>query len=167
MSLEQIQWIVLIAFGIIFIGWSPVSKTINEFFQAQTKNGKSPGVFLLTSSLVISWIFAKSITNAADLGLAYGIVGGVAYAQPYQGLYLYVPATDRAFLLSAEGNSAIAERSAAYDLAATAGEAPPVYRFDHNVLGADDVQLERHRLRMDGGRVEIDLDLPNPYADLV
>lgn len=35
------------------------------------------------SSLVISWIFAKSVTNAANLGLTYGIVGGVAYASYY------------------------------------------------------------------------------------
>ncbi len=35
------------------------------------------------SSLVISWLFAKSITNAANLGLSYGMVGGVAYAGYY------------------------------------------------------------------------------------
>jgi len=38
---------------------------------------------MLMGSLVISWIFAKSITNAANLGLDYGIVGGVAYAAYY------------------------------------------------------------------------------------
>lgn len=38
---------------------------------------------MLTGSLVISWIFAKSITNAANLGAAYGLVGGVAYATYY------------------------------------------------------------------------------------
>jgi Na+/proline symporter len=37
----------------------------------------------LTSSLVISWLFAKSITNAANLGLAFGLVGGVAYGAYY------------------------------------------------------------------------------------
>ena len=37
----------------------------------------------LTSSLIISWLFAKSITNAANLGLAFGLVGGVAYAAYY------------------------------------------------------------------------------------
>ncbi len=40
-------------------------------------------MLLLTSSLVISWIFAKSITNAANLGMTYGLVGGVAYACYY------------------------------------------------------------------------------------
>lgn len=38
---------------------------------------------MLTFSLVISWIFAKSVTNSANLGLAFGIVGGVAYATYY------------------------------------------------------------------------------------
>jgi len=38
---------------------------------------------MLTGSLIISWIFAKSITNAANLGLEFGIVGGVAYAGYY------------------------------------------------------------------------------------
>lgn len=32
---------------------------------------------------MISWLFAKSLTNAADLGLAFGLVGGVAYAAYY------------------------------------------------------------------------------------
>jgi hypothetical protein len=31
-------------------------------------------------SIFISWIFAKSVTNAANLGASYGIVGGLAYA---------------------------------------------------------------------------------------
>ncbi|MFT5017562.1 MAG: Na+/proline symporter [Neolewinella sp.] len=35
--------------------------------------------------MVISWLFAKSITNAANLGLAFGLVGGVAYAAYYLG----------------------------------------------------------------------------------
>ncbi len=43
---------------------------------------------------VISWIFAKSVTNAANLGAAYGIVGGLAYAAywlsiPVAGVVIY------------------------------------------------------------------------------
>lgn len=38
---------------------------------------------MLTGSLIISWIFAKSITNSANLSLDFGIVGGVAYAGYY------------------------------------------------------------------------------------
>lgn len=78
-----LQWIILIAFGVLFFVVSPYSKTAAEFFRASSKSGKSPGVFVLASSLIIAWIFAKSITNAANLGLAYGIVGGLSYAGYY------------------------------------------------------------------------------------
>lgn len=62
---------------------SPLSKTTKAFFQAASKSENPPNVWLLTSSLVISWIFAKSITNAANLGMSFGFVGGVAYAAYY------------------------------------------------------------------------------------
>ena len=61
---------------------SPLAKTKSDFFKA-THRKKAPNVFMLTGSLIISWIFAKSITNAANLGLEFGIVGGVAYAGYY------------------------------------------------------------------------------------
>ena len=77
------QWILLGAFGVAFVLVAPFSKTVGQFFDAQTGKGKQPGIFLLMSSLVISWIFAKSITNAANLGLSYGFVGGFAYAIYY------------------------------------------------------------------------------------
>ncbi len=35
---------------------------------------------MLACSVFIAWIFAKSVTNAANLGAQYGIVGGLAYA---------------------------------------------------------------------------------------
>lgn len=77
------QWILLIAFGLAFVVIAPFSRTVAQFFDAQTSKGNQPGVFMLMSSLVISWIFAKSITNAANLGLGFGFVGGVAYAVYY------------------------------------------------------------------------------------
>ena len=45
-------------------------------------------------SIFISWIFAKSVTNAANLGAAYGVVGGLAYAAywlsiPLAGVVIY------------------------------------------------------------------------------
>lgn len=58
---------------------SPLARTANEFFKAEHRK-KSPNAFMLTGTLVISAIFAKSITNAANLGLEFGIVGGIAYA---------------------------------------------------------------------------------------
>lgn len=78
-----IQWIILLLFGVVFVWLAPFAKTKEEFFQAKKESGKQPSFWILTSSLVISWIFAKSITNAANLGLSYGIVGGLAYSAYY------------------------------------------------------------------------------------
>ena len=83
MDALTIQWILLIGFGLLFFIIAPNSRTIGSFFSAKDKDGKEPNFLMLTSSLVISWIFAKSITNAANLGMAFGIVGGVAYGVYY------------------------------------------------------------------------------------
>ena len=77
------QWVLVVGSSLILLFISPVAKTVSDFFRATNRKNAEPGLWLLTSSLVISWIFAKSITNAANLGLKYGIVGGVAYATYY------------------------------------------------------------------------------------
>jgi len=77
-----IQWILVIASSMVLFFVSPYAKSVNDFFKG-SKLEKEPGFVLLTSSLVISWLFAKSITNSANLGLEFGIVGGVAYATYY------------------------------------------------------------------------------------
>lgn len=76
------QWGLIIVSSLILFFLSPFAKNTNQFFKAVQKM-KSPNTFVLMGSLVISWIFAKSITNAANLGLEFGIVGGVAYAGYY------------------------------------------------------------------------------------
>ena len=82
MSTEIWQWILVVGSSLILFLLSPYAKTTESFFKAN-HNKKSPNVLVLTGSLIISWIFAKSITNAANLGLDFGIVGGVAYAGYY------------------------------------------------------------------------------------
>ena len=76
------QWILIISSSLILFFLSPLAKTTDEFFKAVHKK-KAPNTLVLTGSLIISWIFAKSITNAANLGLSFGLVGGVAYAGYY------------------------------------------------------------------------------------
>lgn len=83
MDTYTLQWLIVLGSGILFFFITPFSKTVSEFFAATNKDGKQPGVLILTASLIISWIFAKSITNAANLGMAFGLVGGVAYAVYY------------------------------------------------------------------------------------
>ncbi|APY01314.1 sodium:solute symporter family transporter [Lacinutrix venerupis] len=82
MSTELWQWILVVGSSLILFLLSPLAKTSDSFFKAN-HNKKSPNVLVLTGSLIISWIFAKSITNAANLGLDFGLVGGVAYAGYY------------------------------------------------------------------------------------
>ncbi|MFT6794881.1 MAG: SSS family solute:Na+ symporter [Maribacter sp.] len=76
------QWGLVITSSLVLFLLSPWAKNTNQFFKAVEKK-KTPNTFMLMGSLIISWIFAKSITNAANLGLDYGIVGGVAYAGYY------------------------------------------------------------------------------------
>lgn len=83
MDILTIQWILLVLFGLGFFALAPLSKRAEAFFAAETETGEQPGFLMLTASLVISWIFAKSITNAANLGLDFGLVGGVAYGVYY------------------------------------------------------------------------------------
>jgi hypothetical protein len=76
------NWLFLVGYGLLMVVISPGAASESEFF-AGAKEGKSIGFWPLASSALITWIFAKSITNAADLGKAFGIVGGIAYATYY------------------------------------------------------------------------------------
>ncbi|MGD9595745.1 MAG: sodium:solute symporter [Wolinella sp.] len=87
-------WGFLAIYGIVMYLLSPRAQTVGSFFNGESALGKSISMPLLTSSIFISWIFAKSITNAANLGAKYGIVGGIAYATywlciPIAGLAIY------------------------------------------------------------------------------
>lgn len=68
--------------SLLLFAVAPLARTAAEFFGGARRD-RAPGLVALTSSLVISWLFAKSITNAANLGLAFGLVGGVAYGAYY------------------------------------------------------------------------------------
>ena len=83
MNVTTLQWIILVGFGVVFFIIAPRAKSVEQFFRAKSGSGKEPNIFLLTSSLVIAWIFAKSIVNAANLGLDFGFVGGLSYACYY------------------------------------------------------------------------------------
>jgi Na+/proline symporter len=82
MTITLLQWALVLASSITLFFVSPLSRTAPEFFKGARKE-RTPNTVFLTSSLVISWLFAKSITNAANLGQSFGLVGGVAYAGYY------------------------------------------------------------------------------------
>jgi len=62
-------------------------------------------------------------------------------------------------------NEAVLERQQAYDDAMIAGEAKPVYHFDHGVLHDADVEIDAHRISV-GGRV-VELDVESAYGDML
>ena len=112
------QWLLIISSSLVLFFLSPLAKTTDQFFKAVHRK-KAPNTLVLTGSLIISWIFAKSITNAANLGLDFGLVGGVAYAGYYlsfavAGIIIYQLRTKggfksiHEFLISKFGKNAMA-----------------------------------------------------------
>lgn len=77
------QWGLVIASSLALYLISPLARSEKSFFSGVSSRDRQPGFWILTFSLVISWLFAKSITNAANLGMSFGIVGGLAYAMYY------------------------------------------------------------------------------------
>lgn len=82
-----ILWGAMLLFGAVLWRISPRVTRADEFFGGRDTDGRDVRMGLLVASVVISWIFAKSITNAANLGRGFGLVGAVAYA----GWYLSIP----------------------------------------------------------------------------
>lgn len=68
--------------AIISFFLSPKVKTVEGFFLAQSDHSK-PSLMTLILSQVTTWIFARSLMNAAILGFYYGIWGTLAYAAYY------------------------------------------------------------------------------------
>jgi Na+/proline symporter len=62
---------------------SPRAEGAGAFYQGISAGGKKPGLLTLTFSQVTTWIFARSLLNAAILGFYYGIWGTLAYAFYY------------------------------------------------------------------------------------
>lgn len=71
-------WGFLLLYGLVFYVVSPKVRTVSGFFRGTDDQGREVSPWLLTSSIFISWIFAKSVANAANLGASYGMVGGLA-----------------------------------------------------------------------------------------
>ncbi|MCB1915891.1 MAG: hypothetical protein KDG52_09265 [Rhodocyclaceae bacterium] len=87
-------WGFLLVFGGLMYVLAPRVRSESGFFLGHDESGRPASGWALTASVFISWIFAKSVTNAANLGAAYGIVGGLAYAAywlsiPFAGWVIY------------------------------------------------------------------------------
>lgn len=87
-------WGFLAFYGFALFAVAPSARTVEGFFGGRDARGRPTSRWMLTSSIFIAWIFAKSVTNAANLGATYGVVGGLAYATywlsiPLAGVAIY------------------------------------------------------------------------------
>jgi solute:Na+ symporter, SSS family len=84
MSLSSIApWLVLVGYAGLIWMLAPRRVSAAQFFGGGSDDGGEPGLWLLVASAAITWIFAKSISNAASLGAAFGLWGGIGYAFYY------------------------------------------------------------------------------------
>ena len=78
--------VLIVVFGVIIIASllaAPRRATVDGFFGGLSLTGRAPGLWTLVLSQVTTWIFARSLMNAAILGYYYGIAGTLAYAAYY------------------------------------------------------------------------------------
>lgn len=81
--MELVLPIVVGAVALASILLSPKAQHVEGFFKGFSPAGQPPGLLMLTFSQVTTWIFARSLMNAAILGFYYGIWGTLAYAAYY------------------------------------------------------------------------------------
>jgi Na+/proline symporter len=79
------QWLLFFVagFALLSIFLSPRAQTQSTFFFGHSDTGESPRLLTLILSQVTTWIFARSLMNAAILGFYYGLWGTLAYATYY------------------------------------------------------------------------------------
>lgn len=84
MTIEAIApWLILAAYAAVTWWATPRRTSSDQFFDGRSDDGAAPGMFLVALSAAITWVFAKSIANAADLAYAFGVVGGIGYTFYY------------------------------------------------------------------------------------
>ncbi len=78
--------VLIVLFGAIIVASllaAPKRASVEGFFGGMTVAGRAPGLWVLVLSQVTTWIFARSLMNAAILGYYYGSAGTLAYAAYY------------------------------------------------------------------------------------
>ncbi len=73
--------VAVVALGSVLL--SRTARGEDAFFRGVSAQGEPPGLLILIFSQVTTWIFARSLMNAAILGFYYGIWGTLAYAAYY------------------------------------------------------------------------------------
>lgn len=81
--MQSILIAAMAAVAVMSILAAPRVRTAEGFFWGTGDLGVAPGLWTLVLSQVTTWIFARSLLNAAILGYLFGIAGTVAYAAYY------------------------------------------------------------------------------------
>jgi Na+/proline symporter len=74
-----VPWALLALYGAVFYLIAPSSSEPAGFYEGRDRRGRAPSTAILLASVFISWIFAKSVTNSANLAAGFGLPGAVAY----------------------------------------------------------------------------------------
>lgn len=80
MSDGLLPWLLLAVYGAVLVALAPRADEPGGFYAGTDRRGRPPGTWWLFATVFIAWIFAKSVTNAANLGARFGLPGVVAYA---------------------------------------------------------------------------------------
>ncbi len=75
-----VMFLALMALSFLVV---PRRASVEGFFAGQNQAGLAPGLWTLVLSQVTTWIFARSLMNAAILGYYYGMPGTLAYTAYY------------------------------------------------------------------------------------
>jgi Na+/proline symporter len=91
MKNEQREWHLLTGYGSICLFLAIGDGSPRQFFrpmdETNTEGRKCFAFWMLTMTSFVSWVMAKSIQNSAKLGARYGLVGGLAYAAWFIGVF--------------------------------------------------------------------------------
>lgn len=81
---EPMSLIIFIAVVVLMSLWVvPRQVSVGGFYHGASLSGQAPSLWVLVLSQVTTWIFARSLMNAAILGYFYGFAGTLAYTLYY------------------------------------------------------------------------------------
>mmetsp|Transcript_24854 Transcript_24854/g.29343 ORF Transcript_24854/g.29343 Transcript_24854/m.29343 type:complete len:754 (+) Transcript_24854:47-2308(+) len=88
---QQREWHLLTGYGVVCLLLAVGDGTPRQYFrpmdESNTEGRKCFAFWMLTMTSFVSWVMAKSIQNSAKLGARYGVVGGLAYASWFIGVF--------------------------------------------------------------------------------
>ena len=81
--MELVLPLLAVSIALVSILLAPKANGEGAFYKGLSPAGKKPGLVMLIFSQVTTWIFARSLMNAAILGFYYGLWGTLAYGLYY------------------------------------------------------------------------------------